>query len=152
MPSSITRGRHSPVKAIPEPAVTRLIFCPKGSCLLNHPKTTLWTNPMSQGFLAQPISRIFILVLDFAGQHMQVRQSSRHTVLQKDPDLQLRYTEPRSGTSDLITQLTQEVTHVCLNYIPHSPSHDSSSTLTQMCVRGEYGEQLKLSISPFSPP
>ena len=80
---------HSPVEAIPGPAVTRLFFYRKGSCLLNHPKTTLWTSPMSQGFLAHPSSRIFILVLDFQGQHVEVRQSSRHTGLQRDPNLML---------------------------------------------------------------
>lgn len=79
-------GWCSPIEAIPWPTVTRLIFCPKDSCLPNHPKTTLWDQPivlsdLAQGSLAWLSSRIFILGSDFQGQHMDMKQSSRHTVL-----------------------------------------------------------------------
>lgn len=66
-------------------AVTRLIFCPKDSCLKIIQKQH-WDQPnvlsdLAQGFfLASARSRMFILGLDYKGQHMEMRQSTIHTV------------------------------------------------------------------------
>lgn len=78
-------GWLSPAQAIPQLAVTRLIFCSKDSHLLNHPKTLDRPNVISdlaQGFLAWACSQIFISGLDFQKEHhMEMRQINRHTIL-----------------------------------------------------------------------
>lgn len=71
-------------------AVTRLVFCLKDLCLKDHPKTILglaqcpkWSSPRI--FLASASSRMFVLGLDYKGQHMEMRQSKIHTV----PEMQM---------------------------------------------------------------
>lgn len=61
-------------------------------------------------------------------------------------------TDTWAGTSDCghrHSVNTWEHKHLYLNIIPHSLPHGSLSIVTQNHIRGEYGEQQKLSTSPF---